>query len=327
MDENLIAKINDIKPWLILNPIVSPGNEDFDLLKFANRMGIKYGIIPIGWDNLSSKLFLYLKPDFVIERGRQNSDLAEKIFELDESKVFTVGVPHYEMYFEYQQKKDLKKERQEFLYNLDIPVNKKVLLFGGSLRPFDETSFLENLEDAIEDGTLGNVHIIYRPHPEREKRNKERSFFDEDFKHITFDKELKPAYLDRNIKYLPDLNKYLDLYNSIDGIISPLSSVMVEASLFGKPVLAMACEDGFHFGWKSAQSMAKREHFRILREFDWFTQCDEKETFIEDCKKLLEVTSVPRIGDKIKKDVGCIVYTDDKSYSQRILNAVCSQET
>jgi CDP-glycerol glycerophosphotransferase (TagB/SpsB family) len=205
-------------------------------------------------------------------------------------------------------------------------------LFGGALRPFDETSLLEMLDEAITEGKLSNTHIIYRPHPSRNARIKEKSFFDCDFKHITFDEELKDTYVNRiekqnrKVDCLPDLQNYMDLYNSIDAIISPFSSVMIEAALFGKPVLGLACDDGIHFGYSSTKEIATREHFKILKEFDWFIQCNEKDELIDDCKKLLEITNSPNIGEKIKKDIGQIVYHDDKEFSERLLEVVNSQK-
>ena len=241
-----------------------------------------------------------------------------------------VGVPHYEMYHTFQQNYDRQNKRKEYLTKLGISPDKNVILFGGALKPFDETSLLVMLDQAISDGKLDNVHIIYRPHPSRNKRIKEASFFDYDFKHITFDKELKAAYLREKVPgwlgRLPKLDNFMDLYNSVDAIVSPFSSVMVEASLFGKPVLGLACDDGIHFGYASTKEIATREHFRVLKNFDWFIQCDEKKEFIDDFKKLLEMMKTPNIGEKIKKDVQYIVYRDDKEYSQRLLEAVNSQK-
>ena len=330
IDEELATKIKKISPLFIIMSNAAPENGDFDIAKIAKKLKIKFGIVPPGWDNITSKLYQYIYPDFVIERGEQNAIVATKIFELDRRHVAVVGVPHYEMYHTYQQKYDLQRKRKEYLTKLGIPADKNVVLFGGALKPFDETSLLVMLDNAITDGKLDNVHIIYRPHPSRNKRIKEKPFFDFDFKHITFDEELKAAYLREQVPgwlaRLPNLNNFMDLYNSVDAIISPFSSVMVEASLFGKPVLGLACDDGIHYGYASTKEIATREHFKVLKKFDWFIQCDEKDEFIDDCKKLFEVTKSPNIGEKIKKDVEYIVYRDDKEYSQRLLEAVNSQK-
>ena len=332
IDKSLAEKIKNVSPKFIIMSMASPGNAEMDISKIAKQLRIKFGIVPPGWDNISSKLHQYIYPDFVIERGDQNVELAKKLFELDEKHVSKVGVPHYEMYFSYQHEYDLENKRKEYLDKIGIPADKKVLLFGGALRPFDETSLLEMLDNAITNGVLENVHIIYRPHPSRNKRIKEKSYFDYDFKHITFDEELKETYIniveEKNnvVNKLPDLINYMDLYNSIDAIISPFSSVMVEAALFGKPVLGLACDDGIHFGYSSTKEIATREHFKVLKKFDWFIQCDEKEKLIDDCKNLLQITKSPNIQERVKQDIEQIVYHDDKEFSQRLLEAINSQK-
>jgi len=322
LDKILVQKIKDISPLVLLMPVSSPGNVEYDMVKAVRKLGIKFGIIPVAWDNVSSKLFLYLTPDFVLERGPQNAEFARKIFALDEKKVGIIGVPHYEMYFKYQARTDLEERRRAFLEKQGISPDKKVFLFAGSLRPFDETSFLKEMDDAIEGGLLPNTHVIYRPHPEREARISEKSFFDEKFKHITFDEELKWAYLYPEKGYSPKLDNYLDLYNAIAALIGPPSSLWVEVALFNKPVLGLVCEDGVHFAFTSAQVLFKREHFKVWDNFDWFVACHKKEDFMDGCMKIMQIEETPGIQDKIRKDMHYLVYHDSKDYSQRIIDFI-----
>lgn len=321
-DMDLINKIKEIDPCCLLLLCSTAGNIQLNLIKACQKLKVKSVVIPLGWDNISSKLLMYISPDTIIERGKQNVDLARNIFELKDQQVFKVGVPHYEMYFTYQQQADLSKKREDFLTRLGIPVDKKVILFGGALRPFDETSFLLKLERAIEKGILYNIHIIYRPHPERDARIKEKSYFDLDFKHITFDQELKHSYLNHKSNYMPNLENYLDLYNAITAIISPFSSVMVEAGLFGKPILALACNDGMHTGATSVEHIAKREHFMYLKKLDWFVECKDKDQFINKCLEVVKTSQRPNIEQDIKESLSHIVHHDDRSYQQRLLSII-----
>jgi hypothetical protein len=326
LDRILFKKIKEIFPEFIVIPISSPGNEENELIKISKKLKIKSVVIPQSWDNITSKMFLYQTPSFILERGEQNAEFARKIFELSQGRISIIGVPQYEMFFNYQKKEDLKKRKLNYLTKNRIPLDKDLILFGGSLRPFDETSFLEELEMAIERKELPNLHIIYRPHPERDRRIKEKSFFDCTFKHITFDEELKFAYLNFKSNYLPNLDNYLDLYNSIDAIICPPTSIMVETALFGKAVLGLVCDDGYHHGWTSAQMIIDREHFKIWKDFKWFVRCNDKKDFIYDCKRLLKIVKTPGISEEIKKDLSFIVYSDERSCSQIILDALKSWE-
>ncbi|MEA3493449.1 MAG: CDP-glycerol glycerophosphotransferase family protein [Candidatus Margulisiibacteriota bacterium] len=326
LDKELKEKLKPLGLKYMIIPIATPGNIGIDLIKICRELGILSVVIPTGWDNASSKLFLYLPPDVILERGTQNKDICEKIFGLKRERIFRIGVPHYEMYYEFQKKTDREKKRKEYLGRLGIPADKVVILLGGSLRPFDETSFLIMLDDLIARGLLKDAHVIYRPHPERDARIKEKSFFDCKFENVTFDGEMRGAYLNHKSGYIPDLRNFLDLYNAIDFIISPFSSVMVEAGLFGNLILGLACSDGVHAGPNSVQEMSKREHFTYLKKFPWFVECKEKDRFLEEINKVLKISQEKGIRQKIKDSLAHIVYHDERSYSRRILESLKTLE-
>ena len=119
----------------------------------------------------------------------------------------------------------------------------------------NETSLLLKLDHAVVVGELPDIHILYWPHPWRHSRIKENSFFDYDFKNVTMDSTLADSYklhksnpnfqnLPHNV--LPELDRYVNLYNAVDGVICTLKTVMVEAAIMGIPVLAIAFSDGIH---------------------------------------------------------------------------------
>jgi len=293
-----------------------------DIVQCARGSKIKWGVIPIGWDNLSSKFLSFIRPDFVFERGKDNAELAKRIFGLNNNRVKIVGVPHYEPFLKYQKMPDRARKREDYLADLNISSEKTVFLFGGSLRPFDEGSFLELLNEAIQKDILPNVHVIYRPHPERDERISEKSFFDQKLGHVTFDDELLFAYRNHKSGYQPELEKFSPLYNAIDAMISPYSTVISEAALFGKPVLGLGCDDGYHYGVYGPVAMANREHFKKIKEFYWFIDCIDKQNFVIDCKKLLELASQPEILKQIKEDMKSIIFSDQRSYALRIHDAL-----
>jgi len=314
--QSLLTLLRELRPDQLLILAGSPGSAEFDLFKAARCTGASCGVIAPGWDNISSKFWFYLTPNFIVERGEQNAQCAAGVLEMPRERIAVAGVPHYEMYYSYAQ------ERASYLAARGIDPSRTVLLFGGSLRPFDETSFLEVLDAAIADGRIPEAHVIYRPHPERDRRLHEKSFFEARFSHVTFDEELRHAYQHHKSNYQPLLENYPPLYNAIDAIISPFSSVMVEAALFGKPVLGLACSDGVHAGAVAVQEMSQREHFRYLKDRRWFVKCTDRARFVDDCAALVARARETGLDREIKRDVECVVYHDGRSYAARMNDIV-----
>lgn len=324
-DRRLEEKIKTVNPDVILIPTAAFSNRVIDLFKIGRKFDSKILVQPIGWDNISTKLPIYLSFDQLIERGQQNADLAKKIYCLGDEQVATIGVPHYEMYFDYQKRADLSARKQCFLKKNGISPDKKILLFGGPLRPFNEFPFIEKLEGAISSGQLPETFVIWRPHPKywkKQKSDKWLNFDEKVFRHVMVDKEVREAHRIATTDYLPDLNNFLDLYYSIDAIITPFSSVLAEAALFGKPILGMACHDGINRGPYSAQVMAKREYFKFFKDCEWYVQCDHESDFINDCRRLLELARQPDIERKVKNEMKYIVYHDERAYTRRLLDVL-----
>jgi hypothetical protein len=330
LSRQLKRQIKRISPAYIIIPTATFTSKQIDILRAGKRSNSKIVVMPVGWDNITTKLPLYIKPDLLLERGPQNADHAKQIFDLKESEIGIVGVYAYDNFFSFQKRKDCRERKADYRKKLNIPQHKMVILFAGAMRAFDEITFLELLKKAIIEGALPNAHIIYRPHPSRwAPISKDRAFIQHYAKAVNLSHAgAEPITLDEDftefvksgmaVGRLPDRSVFNDLYNCIDAIISLPTSVMVEAALFGKPVLGLACDDGKTVGEYSAPVMMKREYFKYFRTLDWYTQCDDKNTFIKDCKRLLSITKMPGIRDRIKKDMEYIVYNDERHFSERI---------
>jgi CDP-glycerol glycerophosphotransferase (TagB/SpsB family) len=86
------------------------------------------------------------------------------------------------------------------------------------------------------------VSFVYRPHPwgggGRDGARLARAKFD----HVVVDRNMR-AYLDaiaagNKHMSLPDYRDTHDLLSAIDGVISPMSTILLEAALHAKPVVA-----------------------------------------------------------------------------------------
>ncbi len=292
------------------------------LFAVCRKLKIKSYLAPVGWDNITSKMIFLCSPDYVLERGSENQQYAANMLKLDSKFSYKIGVAWYESFFTFQKEKNLIQERSAFRKKYGISEQEKLILFGGSLRPYNETQFLKLIDDAIEEGHIPKCVLIYRPHPWRNERKGQDNFLSLDFKHTVFDKELLQPYINGDNTYIPDQSEFEKIYNGVDAVISPYSSVMLEAALFGKPIMGIGCSDGINTdGVWSIDRIKKREHFKSLRRQEWFISNDNVEDLVKDTRALLTLIEA-QISNNIIEVARKIVYCSSERFSSRLIKAL-----
>jgi hypothetical protein len=271
-----------------------------------------------GWDNLSSKGIIHHAPQFMGVWGPQSAKHAGKIQRLTKRSVVCLGAPHYEALVQTP-----PSQRQQLRTQLGVLPNQRLILFGGSFRQFDETDALRRLEEAIEAGELDDVKVLYRPHPWRADRLHEDNFFDQDWKHIVFDPDMKDRYMRSKaakgfLKTAPmfDMQYLAEVLSTVDAVISPMSTLLMESLIMGKPTMAVAFGDNKHTYNPAVSS--QMTHFREIRKSRALLWCDEENRFIEACRDLLDRPTRAIDGEARQQTIDTIVTLNDGSYSQRL---------
>ena len=320
-----IAKILDgQKPDMVIIPTSLIESISIDVVNSCKKRGIKTLMLINGWDNVSSKGTIPNMPDYLGVWGEQSKEHAARIHNMPPQRIVTLGVPHFKEYYQRP-----TQSREDFRRSAGLPLEKKVILFAGSCRVFDETSILLDLEKAIADGELGDIHILYRPHPWRHKRQEEDSFFDHAFAHVTMDPDAEEAYrahksdpqfvnLPNNV--LPDIGRYVNLYNAMDAVICTLTTIIIEAAITGLPVLAVAFSDQKHR--LTMDKIIDNKHFEGLDRIDGITVCRDRMRFLDDCRALIQITENRELCRRLKTAVNYIAFHDEKTYAQRLRDAV-----
>lgn len=293
-----------------------------DVLQIAETFSLPTLLLVAGWDNLSSKGLVYHHPAFVGVWGEQSKQHAVQIQGLNPEQVHIVGAPHYEG-FHINPNMDRNALRNE----LGVPPEGKLILFAGTVRLFDETELLQKIDQAIDSSTLP-VHVLYRPHPWRNDRKSEGNFFNFTWKHVSMDPAMVDTYrFGKENKTFVSPNDFLfrlshlsKVYQAVDAVISPMSTVLLEAMLFGLPIMAVAFGDGKH-SW-SADKVSRMSHFKELYQVPGIITCREREAFFSQLQDL-----IARIGDKAFGESLCqstqqFVYRDGHSYAMRIAELV-----
>lgn len=313
--------LKKVRPDLVIIPTSLIDSVSIDVITSAKYHHIKSLMLINGWDNISSKGTIPQMPDYLGVWGEQSVKHAVFIHNMPKERVFPIGAPHYDIFkIPTRKREDIRREN-------NLPVDKMVILFAGSARTFDETSVLVEIEKAIEDGQLPDIHILYRPHPWRHRRIKEDSFYDHSFKHITMDKQLSGSYLKSKIDFnfvplpknvLPDMNYYPDLYAAVDAIIHPLTTIAIEGAIIGIPSLAIAFNDGVHKF--TSDTIIKYDNVKDIRNMPGIIVCDEKDLFIDSCRELIKLINDKEVSQQLKKAIRFIVNIDETTYSDKLLN-------
>ena len=203
-----------------------------DIIRSAKRFKIHSSLIFTNWDNATTKPYLY-KPDTVYCWGRETARLSKKIHNIVSKSIGSIR-------FEYHRalkNKYLKMSKALSKKKMNLDTKFKYILFAGVTHPFDEAESLKILDNHIKKN-YKNLKIIYRPHPTHVHNKK---IIKNNSKNIILD-------LNNNEN---NFENYFFLLNSIEFVISPYSTLVLEGLYYQKPAICLAYNDNNQgvFNW------------------------------------------------------------------------------
>ncbi len=233
----LAALLDRERPDVVLHPSVLDSVFLNDLVVECRERSIPLVVAMNSWDNPSTKRAMVGAPDWLLVWGPQTRDHAVRFIRMDGDRVVPFGAAQFDVFRERP-----RIDREQFCAAHGLDPSRRIILFAGSNAQTDEFAALQALDRAVNDGRLRNISFVYRPHPwGAGGRNGERLAHAR-FDHIVVDRNMR-AYLDGiaaggQRMSLPDYRDTHDLLSAIDGVISPMSTILLEAALHAKPVVA-----------------------------------------------------------------------------------------
>ncbi|WP_373533230.1 hypothetical protein [Vampirovibrio sp.] len=310
--------IKNLKPDLVLFPSNAINPVGNDLTRLQRKHNFKTLFLIDNWDNLSSKSIFINQPDYLTVWGEQSREHATNIHDIPPERVFLLGTPRFDHYFEAMK------------HPLESPYSCPYILYVGCQIPFDELGSLsildESLENLYQQGLLSEpLKIVYRPHPWRLPRNCPDLLDPKRFKHVIVDEQLKTHYYQYNHKkdkniFQPALEYYPRLLKNAQFVIGPLTTMLLEASLFQKRVLALAYDDGIHYT-NPKNALRHYLHFEGITELPAMTFAHTQDmTRSHFSDLILKEQPVDWLLHKQKLDY--YLFQDEQPYAERLKTLV-----
>lgn len=317
-NESLEDILDCERPDLIVHPTVLFGPYMHDLSEATARRKIPFVAIMNSWDNPTSKSNMYLKPEWLLVWGEQTKAHARRYLKMDPEKVVVFGAAQFEVY-----RDPPRITREEFCQRHGLDPRKALLLYAGSSKDTDEFRHLSMLDAAIEAGELGNTVVVYRPHPWGGGGKDGGRIIDHEWRHVVVEDSMRDylvAVRDKGYSAShPDYRITRDVLTSIDALITPLSTIILEAALLGKPPLCFLPidDDAEHF--RLSQPLV---HFKEIYEMPEFLVAKGSGELVEQTSALLARVGDRAFAERLRASTHFFVGPFDEPYGERLVKFV-----
>jgi CDP-glycerol glycerophosphotransferase (TagB/SpsB family) len=184
------------------------------------------------------------------------------------------------------------------------------------------------IEDAIDRGDLPHVAIIYRPHPWGHGGHKGERLISHSWRHVVIDKSMR-AYLQSvatgnkrvNLANYADTH---DLLSCVDALVSPLSTIILEGALHGKPVLCLLAEQK---GQSSFNLQKGLVHFKDMYDCPSILMAHDEAELLPKIGELIGHVGDAAFASSLRDACRHFVSDFDQPFSERIVDFVWQTTT
>ena len=233
-----ISKIlKEKKIDLVIHPTVLEGLFVYDLINIGKNLGISTFYLMNSWDNPSTKALMGDPPDKLFVWGEQTKNHAIEYLRIPEKNIVISGAAQMQTY------KSNLTEKNKYRSLIKVSSEIKLICYAGSSRGLNETKQLLIIDDYLQKNKLKNIKVLYKPHPWKDFSNEDEiNFYNYNFKNIIMDPYSEKNYRLRSLKSekinieLINYDYTSEILRSVDALYTPLSTIMLEASMQGIPV-------------------------------------------------------------------------------------------
>lgn len=298
-------------------------DEDYRLIKMSKKLSRKSKrIITVGmiksWDNITTKTFMRMHPDWVIVQNKIVFDEVMHYCDFARSDhIVIVGIPQFDTYV----RREYIVPREKFFERIGVDSKKRLLFYAapGDWKAEYDNEVVWDIVRAIDEHKIpSDVHILLRPHPKYESRART-------IRHHAVTLESPGKYLgkDRLAWYFED-EDVAHLANTIyhsDIIINTESTLSLEAALLDRPTIAIGYDGSHALPYRySVLRLYEKEHYRPLTISGGIAVVKSANELIDAINAYLAYPEKDHDGRRaIVKN---IVYYEDGKSAERIANTI-----
>ena len=305
------------QPDVIIHPSILAGVFINDLVAASQLRSIPLVVIMNSWDNPSTKRAMTGHPQWLLVWGPQTQAHAIKFMGMPPERVISFGAAQFDLY-----RKPPRIDRKEFCHRHDIDPSARILLYAGSSKGTDEFSHLCTLDEAITHGELDNTVVVYRPHPWGDGGKGGSRILDHPWRNVRIEQTMR-GYLER-VKAgspgitTPDYRDTHDLLSSVDALVSPLSTIIIEGALHGKPVMCFLPDEEEKDGHYSL--VLPMTHFEDFFADSRFIVAHGNASFVPGVRTLLDKIGDDKVAQALRVACNHFIATFDQPYGERLVH-------
>jgi hypothetical protein len=301
-------------PDLVIHPCVMEGLFINDLVELTRARDIPLLVIMNSWDNPSTKQAMVGEPDLLLVWGEQTRRHAVEYARMSPARVLKFGSAQFDLF-----NGPARIDRDEFLNRNGLPGDRPVIMYAGSSKGAREIEHLRALDTAIARGDIPKCTVLYRPHPWGGGGTGGEGLLSETWQHVRIEESMR-QYLQgvaagNSTKFLSDYRDTHDTLTHIDALISPLSTIIIEAAMHGKPALCFIPRED---GAEHLDADAAHVHFREIFELPEFLKAHSMRELVDQTAALAGLVGDDEWAARCKQQSEFFVEPHDTPYGQRL---------
>lgn len=315
----LEALMDRERPQAIVHPTALDGAFLNDLVEISGRRGIPLIAIMNSWDNPSIKRAMVGNPDWLLVWGPQTREHAIRYMGMPAARVVEFGASQFDVY-----RQPPRIDRSAFCARHGIDPARRILLYAGSSKGSDEYADLDALESAVESGALAGTAIVYRPHPWGDCGKDGGRIAARSWRHVVVESTMA-EYVRRAGKEpqgitTPDYADTRDLLVNVDATLSPLSTILLESALCGKPPLCVV-DDSDVANWFMAVQL-ELVHFKEFFACEAYDVAKGRAELVAAAARTLARAQDPAAAARLRAATGFFVARFDAPFDRRLAEFV-----
>jgi hypothetical protein len=315
----LEALLDAERPDVILHPTVMAGPYLNDLVEVSSRRRVPLVAIMNSWDNPSTKRAMVGHPDRLLVWGEQTREHAIRFAGMPPESVVPFGAAQFDIY-----RTPPSLDRAGFCARHGIDPARTIVLYAGSSKGSDEYADLDALETAIEDGRLAGASVIYRPHPWGNCGKDGGRISARAWQHVAFestmDAYVRGAASGEQAITTPAYENTRDVLGNVDVVVSPLSTILLEAALNGKPPLCFV-DDSDIDNWFMTVTLALA-HFKEFFSEPAFCVAKGRDNLVAGVSDAIARSRDPAARAALRAACSTFVTPFEESYASRLVGYV-----